>query len=265
MKTGSFSKWKERPADDALKFDIEEMKKSGFNMARKHAKVECERWYYHCDRKGLFVWQDMVNGGTAYKDWYITYLASFLNALHIHPKDGNRRLLSREDPEGRDEFEKNMEETVSALKNHPCIAVWVLFNEGWGQFDTVRLTERLRRLDPSRLIDSASGWFDQKCGDFISIHHYFGPFPWRTDGKRAVVISEFGGYVLHDDEHSVADKVYGYRVYKSSGELHSGIKALIERRESYVEKGLCAWVYTQWSDIEDEENGIYTYDREVRK
>ena len=253
------------PSDDALIFDIAEMKKTGFNMARKHAKVEAERWYYHCDRMGLFVWQDMVNGGTSYNDWYVTWAATVLNSMRIPAQDNSRRLLSRQDEEGRLEFEHDCEETIRALKAHPCIVVWVLFNEGWGQFDTVRLTGRLKELDPTRLVDSASGWFDQKCGDFLSIHHYFGPFPWRKDRERAAVISEFGGYVLRVPDHFSSDRIYGYKTFESREELEEGVCKLIEKREKYREKGLCAWVYTQWSDIEDEENGIFTYDREVRK
>ena len=253
------------PSDEALLFDISEMKKTGFNMARKHAKVETERWYCHCDRMGLFVWQDIVNGGEPYADWYVTYLATFLNAIRCHPKDSGRKLLSRESAAGRRQFEKDMEETVLALKNHPCIAVWVLFNEGWGQFDTVRLTTKLKQLDPSRPVDSASGWFDQKCGDFISMHHYFGPMPWKTDGKRAVVLSEFGGYALHIDGHSAVDKVYGYRIFKTEEDLESAVRELIRERENLEKDGLCAYVYTQWSDIEEEVNGVFTYDREVRK
>ena len=253
------------PADDAFVFDIREMKNTGFNMARKHAKVEAERWYYHCDRLGLLVWQDMVNGGEKYRDWYVTYLATAFSALKILPKDTNRKLLARQSAEGRAQFEKEMEETVRALKAHPCIAVWVLFNEGWGQFDTVRLTEKLRNLDPTRLIDSASGWFDENCGDFISIHHYFFRLPWRTDGKRAVVLSEIGGYAFHDAAHSACEKTYGYRTYDTPKALNEAVLGLLQEREALERKGLSGYVYTQWSDIEEEVNGVYTYDREVRK
>ena len=253
------------PSDEALLFDILEMKQLGFNMVRKHAKTEAERWYYHCDRIGLIVWQDIVNGGTPYADWFVTYLATFLNWTKWHISDRFRRLLSRSDPAGRAQFETEMKETVSALRMHPSIAAWTLFNEGWGQFDTVRLTGELRNMDPDRLIDSASGWFDQGCGDFISIHHYFLPLPWRADGRRAVVLSEIGGYALHDDAHSACENTYGYRMYETGEELTENIRTLLEKRETLTAKGLCGFVYTQWSDIEEEVNGIYTYDREVLK
>ena len=253
------------PSDEALIFDIREMKRTGFNMARKHAKVEADRWYFHCDRLGMIVWQDIVNGGTPYKDWFVTYLATWLNRNGTMVSDRHRKLLSREDSDGRRQFEKEMKETVSALKEHPSIAAWTLFNEGWGQFDTQRLTGLLKKKDPTRPVDSASGWFDQGCGDFISIHHYFFRLPWRTDGKRAVVLSEIGGYAMHDGEHSACENTYGYRVFEDTKSLAANVRMLLEERERMEEQGLAGFVYTQWSDIEEEVNGIYTYDRKIRK
>jgi len=253
------------PSDEAFVFDIREMKKTGFNMARKHAKVEADRWYYHCDRLGMIVWQDIVNGGTPYKDWFVTYLATWLGRNGTTVSDSRRKLFSREDAAGRIQFEKEMDETVRALKEHPCIAAWTLFNEGWGQFDTVRLTEKLKKEDPERTVDSASGWFDQGCGDYISIHHYFFRLPWRTDGKRAVVLSEIGGYAMHDDAHSACENVYGYKMFEDAESLGENVRALLREREQMEAQGLCGYVYTQWSDIEEEVNGIFTYDREIRK
>lgn len=253
------------PRDEAFVFDIREMKKTGFNMVRKHAKIEADRWYYHCDRLGLLVWQDMVNGGAPYKDWFVTYLATLLRWGGVHISDRHRGILSRKNPYGRKEFEQEMEAAASALRVHPSIICWVLFNEGWGQFDTKRLTGRLRTLDPGRLIDSASGWFDQKCGDFISTHFYYFTYRVKPDRKRASVLSEVGGYALYLPEHSMYGKVYGYRQDETKENLVRRYQALIRWMDSLREKGLCGYVYTQWTDIEEEVNGIYTYDRKVRK
>ena len=154
------------PSDAAMIFDIQEMKKTGFNMVRKHLKIEPQRWYYHCDRLGIVVWQDMVNGGSYYKHWFVTYGATLLSWLRIPMRDVYPRLLSREAKAGRLEFIREMKETIRLLGNHPSIAAWVIFNEGWGQFQTEDMTRIVRRLDPNRLIDQASGWFDQGGGDF---------------------------------------------------------------------------------------------------
>lgn len=161
------------PSDAAMIFDIQEMKKTGFNMVRKHLKIEPQRWYYHCDRLGIVVWQDMVNGGSYYKHWFVTYGATLLSWLRIPMRDVYPRLLSREAKAGRLEFIREMKETIRLLGNHPSIAAWVIFNEGWGQFQTEDMTRIVRRLDPNRLIDQASGWFDQGGGDFSSLHNYF--------------------------------------------------------------------------------------------
>ena len=253
------------PSDKALLYDIQTMKSMGFNMLRKHCKLEPERWYYHCDRLGMTVWQDMVNGGSAYKFWYVTYLATGLNFLRIRPSDRHSKLLSRVHADGRDEFVSNMKHIVKSLKFHPCISTWVVFNEGWGQFETIAMTKLLRQLDPSRLIDSASGWFDQGCGDLNSIHNYFFPLEVRRDSKRAFVLSEYGGYSMALKDHIYGDKIYGYGTYKDLNSL----QAAFDKREKQVlalqKKGLCASVYTQLSDIEDEVNGILTYDREIQK
>ncbi len=253
------------PSDEALLFDVREMKRTGFNTARKHAKIEAERWYYHCDRTGLPVWQDMVNGGSPYADWYVTYLASFAVWAGVPFSDRTKKLLSRTDAAGRAEFEREMEETVRALGNHPGILVWTLFNEGWGQFDTVRLTEKLRKLDPSRPVDAASGWYDRGCGDFVSRHFYFFTLKFRPEERRAFVVSECGGYALHDGEHSACENIYGYRIYETKEELAAHTEELLRGFEDLSGKGMAGYVYTQWSDIEEEINGVYTYDRAVRK
>lgn len=148
------------PSEEACIFDILEMKKIGFNMVRKHIKIEPQRWYYHCDRLGVIVWQDMVNGGEKYQSWFVTYLATVLSGLGITVKDHYSRLFARRSQKGRIEFINEVKETIQLLKKHPSICTWVIFNEGWGQFDTQRITDMVRKIDSEYLIDSASGWFD---------------------------------------------------------------------------------------------------------
>lgn len=256
------------PSDEALIDDISRMKALGFNMLRKHAKIEPERFYYHCDRLGMLVWQDMVNGGSRYKHWFVTYLATLMNWNHISFGDGpgHRRLLSRADEKGRWEFMEELEETVAFLYNHPCIVVWVPFNEGWGQFDALEAADRLRKLDPSRLVDHASGWFDQGGGDIVSLHYYFFTLKFTPESRRALALTEFGGYSCSLPEHSACKKVYGYQKYNSTGALTAGYQKLMEETIlPAVKKGIGATIYTQLSDIEEETNGIYTYDRAVCK
>lgn len=253
------------PSDEAMLFDIREMKKTGFNMVRKHVKIEPQRWYYHCDRLGMVVWQDMVNGGGVYKSWLVTYAATVLSWRNIHIKDRHTRLLSRREKAGKLEFVKEMKETLRILKGHPCIAVWVIFNEGWGQFQTEDLTKIARELDPDRIIDSASGWFDQGSGDLQSVHNYFFRLKVRPEKERAAVLSEIGGYTFREEGHTACGELYGYKDHKSRKELNESFRELMKNVEALIPEGLCASVYTQWSDIEEEVNGIYTYDREVKK
>ncbi len=254
------------PSDEAMIFDITEMKKTGYNMVRKHIKIEPERWYYHCDRLGIIVWQDMVNGGGPLHQWFVTYLATPLSLMHVRVSDRFYHLLSRTDMEGRREFEREMLLTIKILKNHPSICTWVIFNEGWGQFHTNEMTELARAADPSRLIDQASGWFDQRGGDFSSIHNYFFKLIVLPEHRRAGVLSEFGGKVLKVDGHTMQDSVYGYgSASRTKEELNEAYRQLMDRLRHLMGQGLCATVYTQWTDIEDEINGVYTYDRKVRK
>lgn len=256
------------PSDAALIADIERMKKLGFNMLRKHAKIEPERFYYHCDRLGMLVWQDMVNGGSPYKHWFVTYLATLMNWNHISYHDGetHRKLLSRTDTEGHQEFWQEMEETITFLYNHPCIVAWVPFNEGWGQFDALKAAEHIRKLDPSRLVDHASGWFDQKGGDIVSLHYYFFTLKFKPEEKRALALTEFGGYSCSVPGHSACDKIYGYKKFRTTEELTRGYAELMEKIVlPAVRDGISATIYTQLSDIEEETNGIYTYDRKVCK
>ena len=252
------------PSDAAMIFDIQEMKKTGFNMVRKHLKIEPQRWYYHCDRLGIVVWQDMVNGGSYYKHWFVTY-GALLSWLRIPMRDVYPRLLSREAKAGRLEFIREMKETIRLLGNHPSIAAWVIFNEGWGQFQTEDMTRIVRRLDPNRLIDQASGWFDQGGGDFSSLHNYFFKLFIRPERERASVLSEFGGYSYREPGHCAKEKLYGYGICKNKKDLE---KRFLERWQgvrNLIPQGLSASIYTQWTDVEEEGNGVFTYDREVRK
>ena len=253
------------PSDAAMIFDIQEMKKTGFNMVRKHLKIEPQRWYYHCDRLGIVVWQDMVNGGSYYKHWFVTYGATLLSWLRIPMRDVYPRLLSREAKAGRLEFIREMKETIRLLGNHPSIAAWVIFNEGCGQFQTEDMTRIVRRLDPNRLIDQASGWFDQGGGDFSSLHNYFFKLFIRPERERASVLSEFGGYSYREPGHCAKEKLYGYGICKNKKDLE---KRFLERWSgvrNLIPQGLSASIYTQWTDVEEEVNGVFTYDREVRK
>ncbi|GFI47500.1 beta-galactosidase [Lachnospiraceae bacterium] len=256
------------PSDEALVYDITTMKSLGFQMLRKHIKVECARWYYHCDRLGMIVCQDMVNGGSCYHMPVISYLPTLFPRLSSHLKDSHYAMLSRKDASARKKWERECAETVEYLKFFPSIAIWTLFNEGWGQFDTARLTALVKKKDPSRLVDSASGWFDQNCGDFISVHNYFRPLtvPVKKWGSRAFFLSEYGGYACHIKGHSSVKRIFGYKRYSSLKEFRKAYRALT--RNSLLplrRQGLSGAVYTQLSDVEEEVNGLLTYDRKVNK
>lgn len=251
------------PSDDALVFDIETMKDMGFSMLRKHIKIEPLRWYYHCDRLGMLVWQDMVNGGGPYRRRVVEVPA----VTPLRLKDSHYRLFSRQDAAGREQWLAETDQTVALLCNHPSVVVWVPFNEGWGQFDANRVAERVRTLDPGRPVDHASGWHDQGGGDFHSLHVYFRPFrvPRRRDG-RVLALSEYGGYSLHLAAHSASKTEFGYRRYGSAALLSEAFRRLhTDQIIPAVARGLAATVYTQVSDVEDETNGLLTYDRRVVK
>ena len=251
------------PSDEALIFDIQTAKDMGFNMLRKHIKVEPLRWYYHCDRLGMLVWQDMINGGGQYNPAVIS--APLVTGIHL--SDKNHRLFARGDMEGRVEYETELNEMIELLYNCPCIAMWVPFNEGWGQFDAARIAEKIANADPTRTIDHASGWHDQKIGDTKSLHVYFKKYDFKPDKLgRAVLLSEFGGYNLRCGGHSFSEKDFGYKKFKSEKELIKALEELYGRQiKPAHENGLAAAVYTQLSDVEDEVNGLMTYDRKVVK
>ena len=251
------------PSDEALIYDIQLMKRLGFNMLRKHIKIEPMRWYYHCDRLGMLVWQDMPSGGGRYN--LLTISAPLITGIHL--KDSHYRLFARTDPDGRDSFRQELEEMIRQLQNCPCIVLWVPFNEGWGQFDAKQITRLVRKLDPTRLIDHASGWHDQGVSDVRSLHVYFKPYRFRPDKKgRSVVLSEFGGYNLPVAGHTWNEKNFGYKGYQTPEALGEAVRKLYETQIIPARKaGLAADVYTQLSDLEDEVNGFVTYDRRVEK
>ena len=255
------------PSDAAVERELSEVKALGFNLLRKHAKIEPQRWYYHCDRLGLIVWQDIVNGGSAYNLWFVTYLTNVLQPLLRRFPDGKAAysLLSRAKPAGREEYAHELADTVQALRCHPCIACWVPFNEGWGQFDAGKAVQALRTLDGTRLVDEASGWFDQGGGDVHSLHNYFYPLRIRPQ-KRTVALSEYGGIAWPMPGHEPPRKTYGYGTAKDRRELTARYKKLqLKTVLPQLEKGLSALVYTQLTDVEDEVNGLFTYDRAAVK
>lgn len=253
------------PCDEAMIYDIQTMKKLGFNMIRKHIKIEPQRWYYHCDRLGMLVWQDMVNGGRPHRSWYVTYLATGMEYLGIRMKDRPLMLLGRGEERGRRQFLREMKETIRTLYSHPSIVTWVIFNEGWGQFYTRKIGRIAAKVDPGRLIDEASGWFDQGEGHIRSIHDYFFPLKVRPE-KRVTALTEFGGFSYSIPGHRMYRKIYGYRIYHSGKALTRGYREWHEKELiPAVDQGVSASVYTQLSDVEEEVNGILSYDREVLK
>lgn len=250
-------------SDAAMIFDIETAKAKGFNMIRKHCKIEPMRWYYHCDRLGMLVWQDMINGGTAYNLVKTCYIPTVLFPLR-HKRDNDYGYTSRSDKVGREEWKKECIETVRQLYNCTSICTWVLFNEGWGQFDAKENADMVRTVDNTRIIDAHSGWFDQDAGDLKSEHIYFFELVAKKS-KKPYVISEFGGISLAISDHTYSDRYFGYGSQKDKEALKSAYNDLDKRVQELKKEGLCASVYTQLTDIEEEINGIMTYDRKVVK
>ncbi len=227
------------PTDEALKFDVETTRAYGFNMSRKHTKVEPSRWYYWCDKLGIVVWQDMAG----------------------MPGRGEDKT-----PEQRKQFELELQRMVASLRNHPSIIMWVVFNEGWGQYDTERLVEQVRQWDPQRLVSNASGWVDKKVGDILDHHTYPVPGGPKPEPKRAAVVGEYGGLGFNMKGRMWAGDGWGYQTFTDEESLNARYEeitgVLLERAQ---DPGISAGVYTQVSDIEMENNGLMTYDREVFK
>ncbi len=233
------------PTDEALRYDIEVTKKLGFNLARKHVKIEPARWYYWCDKLGLLIWQDMPSG-----DEYID-------------RDEPDIQRSRESAE---QFKLELTRMIDNLRNHPSIIVWVPYNEGWGQYDTPGISKMIKGYDPTRLVNSASGWADRGVGDIDDIHAYPGPAIPEPEAGRAIVLGEFGGLGLPVEGHTWQERDnWGYRNFKSVKELTNAYGVLIRNLYPMIDKGLSAAVYTQTTDVEIEVNGMMTYDRAAIK
>ncbi len=241
--------------------DILAMKRLGFNTLRKHIKVEPEEFYYQCDKLGMIVWQDMVNNGP-YHYFRDTVLPTILPATQTRSDKGFHT-----DERQQKAFLEGMAATVNQLKNHPCICYWTIFNEGWGQFDSDRVYDLFKKLDDTRFIDTTSGWFRRKKSDVDSRHVYFRKVNLKGDGKKPLVLSEFGGKTFKCEGHVFnPDKTYGYGGCDSLQALGVAVEKLY--REEVIpsaKNGLCAAIYTQVSDVEDEINGLLSYDRKVEK
>ena len=246
-------------APECYAWDIQAMKDLGFNTLRKHIKVEPAQFYYDCDRLGMIVFQDMVNNGD-YNFLRDTAMPTFLTQ---HRDD---RQLHR-DPAAREAFLRGMEATVKQLKNHPCVCYWTIFNEGWGQFASTAAYRKLKALDSSRFIDSTSGWFRGGETDVESLHIYFGFWHRLKPSQKPIVLSEFGGFTYSAPGHIFnPDKSYGYGTCKTTAQLDARLEeTYLQRVLPAIGKGLCGSIYTQVSDVEDEINGMVTYDRKIIK
>ncbi|MDR0908149.1 MAG: glycoside hydrolase family 2 [Spirochaetaceae bacterium] len=269
------------PNDEAIITELTKIKQMGFNMLRKHIKIEPLKWYTYCDILGIIVWQDFVSHGGQEEPLKTLILPNigFTNTKDTKKQDTGDSPVGAQLAvplnEAQVVFERDMHRTINLLRNHPCIAVWVPFNEGWGQFDSLQIADEVKQLDPSRLIDHASGWHDQGGGDFYSIHFYK---PWKFNLKhfkgaasvnnlpRIKALTEFGGYSCPVTGHMQAKKVYGYKKFEDLQDLNRAIKKVyLKEIAPAIKQGLSAIIYTQVSDVEDEVNGLWTYDRAVTK
>ena len=247
------------PAPESYVVDILAMKKLGFNTLRKHIKVEPEEFYYQCDKLGMIVWQDMVNNS----DY------NFLRDTGL-PTVGIQTLpdkLLHRDQLHRSRFLMSMIKTVRQLGNHPSVCYWTIFNEAWGQFDSDYVYEEFKKLDDTRFVDSTSGWFRRKKSDVDSRHVYFKEVKLKGSGVQPLVLSEFGGKTYKAEGHIFnPDKTYGYGGCETVEELNQAVAALYTNEiVPCIKNGLCASIYTQVSDVEDEINGLLSYDRKVEK
>jgi hypothetical protein len=232
------------PSDEALKYDIELTKRLGFNMIRKHVKVESARFYYWCDKLGLCVLQDMPSGDKS-----------------IGPSDPDIERTK----ESADDFRAELKAMVDNFRNYPCICTWVLYNEGWGQWNTAEMTKWLKDYDPNQLVDSNTGWSDRGVGDYNDIHVYPGPASPPPDPNRAIFLGEFGGLGLPVPGHMWKETGWGYQSFKTKEELTDKFVELMENLRFLQAKGLSGAVYTQTTDVETELNGLMTYDRAMLK
>lgn len=239
------------PSDEALVYDLQKTKDFGFNMVRKHIKVEPARWYTHCDRLGLIVWQDMPSGGPS-PEWQMT--------RYFQGREVERSAASEA------QYRKEWKEIIDALYSYPCIGVWVPFNEAWGQFKTAEIAEWTKACDPSRLVDAASGGNHYQCGDLLDLHHYPHPNLYLYDPLRATVLGEYGGIGLAMPEHLwFPDRNWGYVQFNTPEEVTAQYEAYAEQLLQLIGRGFSAAVYTQTTDVEGEVNGLITYDRKAVK
>ncbi|MDO5108297.1 MAG: glycoside hydrolase family 2 TIM barrel-domain containing protein [Erysipelotrichaceae bacterium] len=250
------------PDDEAMVYELKKIREMGFNMLRKHVKVECRRWYYHCDRLGILVMQDIPNGGVYDYKWQ-----SVMPTIGFKQNDHENPRLGRTDARAQKTYYEELDGILDNLYNCTSLFAWCPFNEGWGQFDSQAVTDYIRNYDSTRLIDSASGWYDQGAGDFRSVHEYFVPLRVRpTKSGRIYILSEFGGYSYIEKGHSEAETLYGYRKFTDKllldEAVHKLYDSLIFRN---IRKGLSGCIYTQVSDVEDECNGLFTADRKIIK
>lgn len=251
-------------SEEAMIQDIQTAKRLGFNMIRKHCKIEPMRWYYHCDRLGMLVWQDMINGGDSYNLVKTTYIPTVVKRMQ-KLKDSHYAFNARSNPKGRREWKKECLETIEQLYNCTCICTWVLFNEGWGQFDAQENTQMVLEKDNTRIIDSHSGWFDQNAGDLRSVHVYFFELSMEKRCKKPFVISEYGGLAYGVKKHSYSEDIYGYANYESIKDFRKAYQQMRQKIQKLQREGMSAAVYTQLTDIEEEVNGLLTYDRKISK
>lgn len=249
------------PTNQAMFQEISNVKKLGFNMLRKHIKVEPMLWYYYCDILGVLVWQDMINGGEKYPSWRIA-LCPFFN---LHLNDKNYKFMGRS-LESRNQYYIEAQDMMSTLFNCVSLCLWTPFNEAWGQFDAFETWEKLKKIDDSRAFDHASGWQDKGGGDVNSKHIYFRKARMKNDKKRVLALTEFGGYSMPLENHFFANKKFGYKMFSSPEKLKKAYEKLFltEIIPLIKKQKLGATVYTELTDVEDEINGLFTYDRVLK-
>lgn len=250
------------PSNRAMFEEIKLIKEMGYNMLRKHIKKEPMLWYYYCDILGVVVWQDMINGGKQYPSRRIV-LGPFVN---LHLNDKNYKSMGRDNPKSRDQYITEANRLIDQLFNVTSLYLWTPFNEGWGQFDAVNIYDLLLKKDGTRLYDHASGWQDKGAGDVLSKHIYFKKIKLKNDGKRVLALTEFGGYTYLIKGHTFTNKKFGYKSINSQIKLQKALEDLYTKQviPMIKKQGLCATVYTQVSDVEDEINGLFTYDRVLK-
>jgi beta-galactosidase/beta-glucuronidase len=240
------------PTDEALAFDIVKTKELGFNMIRKHVKVEPARWYTHCDRLGILVWQDMPSGGESGPQWQTNQYFNGTEAVRSAESEAN--------------YFKEWKEIIDLLYSNPSVVVWVPFNESWGQFKTPEVVAWTKTYDPSRLINPASGGNHYHTGDILDIHNYPQPRLYMYDDERATVLGEYGGIGLALQDHLwQPEKNWGYVQFKTSKEVTDEYVKFAEELKTLIKHGFSGAVYTQTTDVEGEVNGLITYDRKVVK